>query len=188
MAEFKNKIFTHYYDSLACLMRDHDASSVWIKDRNVFIDEDGRRTVAYDEGRLRQEGNFLISTDEDRLHLCFSEEEEISVPEGVRSIAAGAFSSDLCPNARHIILPQSVDGISCGAINCETLQQLTINNKYIYISDGFIGYISDELAVHMKDNFTYIVKTGSDGPEIKKNMPTSDYANHVYAKENDLPF
>lgn len=188
MAEFKNMLFTHYYDSLACSMRDHDASSVWIKDRILFIDEDGRRTLAYDEGKLRQEGDFLISIDENRLHLCFSQDEEVWVPEGVRSIATGAFLSELCPNVRHIILPQTVDGISRGAICCATLEQMTINNKYVYISDESFGQISDELAVHMKDQFTYIVKTGCDGPEIMCHMPSSDYGNYVYAKENDLPF
>ena len=65
----------------------------------------GELTVRHDKQKIRQEGPFLISREDGRLHLCFSQEEGIKVPEGVRSIASGTFTKELCPNLKHLILP-----------------------------------------------------------------------------------
>ena len=106
-----SKVFQHYYDSLACAMRDIDVSSKWIQGEKVLFDpQTGELTVPHDKQKIRQEGPFLISREDGRLHLCFSQEEEIKVPEGVRSIASGAFTKELCPNLKHLILlPLEVD-------------------------------------------------------------------------------
>ena len=184
-----NKVFTHYYDSLACSMRDVDALREWIKGQDVVVDNDTcQRTILHDATKIRQEGDFLISRDEDRLHLCFSQEEVITVPDGVRSIAAGAFTHKYCPNVRHIILPESVDGISPYAFCCDRLNQISVNNKYVYISDAAFEIGHEGLAIHMMEEFTYIVTNDSAGLQVVKQMPYSEYSSYVYAKENDLPF
>ena len=184
-----NKIFTHYYDSLACSMRDVDASTKWIHERKIFFDsQTGDLTIAHDKEKIRQEGPFLISKEDGRLHLCFSQEEVITVPDGVKSIASGAFTKELCPNLRHLILPESVDGVSHMAIGSDTLEQVSVWNKYIYISDAAFNQVRNEFAIHMIDNVTYIVEIGTEGPQVKQYMQSSEYANYVYAKINDLPF
>ena len=184
-----SKVFQHYYDSLACAMRDIDVSSKWIQGEKVLFDpQTGELTVPHDKQNIRQEGPFLISREDVRLHLCFSQEEEIKVPEGVRSIASGAFTKELCPNLKHLILPEAVDGISHLAISSDTLEQVSVRNKYIYISDAAFDKVSNEFAIHILENFTYIVEIGSNGPQIKQYMSYPEYGNYVYAKIHDLPF
>ena len=95
----------------------------------------GERTVEYDSKELRREGDFLISIKENRLHLCLSMDEVITVPDGVRSIATGAFSNTSTPNLRHLILPLSVDGIAMEAIVCSGFEELTYYNDRIFVCD-----------------------------------------------------
>ena len=95
----------------------------------------GERTVEYDSKELRRDGDFLISIKENRLHLCLSMAEVITVPEGVRSIATGAFSNTSTPNLRHLILPHSVDGIALEAIVCYGFEELTYYNDRIFVCD-----------------------------------------------------
>lgn len=96
----------------------------------------GERSVEYDPKLLRREGDCLISISENRLHLCISMEEVIRVPDGVRSIASGAFNKDSTPNLRHLIVPMSVDGIAREAlIDCDGFDEFTYYNDRIYICD-----------------------------------------------------
>lgn len=96
----------------------------------------GKRSVDYNPKELRQEGDCLISLSENRLHLCISTEEVIRVPDGVRSIAAMAFTKESTPNLRHLILPMSVDGIGREAIiDCDGFEELTYYNDRIYVCD-----------------------------------------------------
>ena len=108
----------------------------------------GEKTIVFDTNKFRREGDFIISNDEDRLHLCLSDDELIRIPEGVKAIAPGAFYVDLCPNVKHIILSYTLVGIAQNAISGCPVEELTINNKYIYISDRAFDWCSSLRTIH----------------------------------------
>jgi hypothetical protein len=129
-------MWTHYYD----------LPDRWIEDERMWKCMDcgriktdpvtGERSVEYDPKLLRREGDCFISISENRLHLCISMEEVIRVPDGVRSIASGAFNKDSTPNLRHLIVPMSVDGIAREAlIDCDGFEEFTYYNDRIYVCD-----------------------------------------------------
>jgi len=124
----------HYYD-WGLQNSDEEIFEALTQTVEVIDETTGRKKVEFDAKQFRQEGDFIISNDENRLHMCLSTDEVIHVPEGVKSIAFSAFFEEFCPNARHIILSNTVDGISPRAIVGYTVEELTINNKYIYISE-----------------------------------------------------
>ena len=122
--------FPHYYE-----FQQGDWETFEELAKTVSVDaKTGRKTVEFNPEKFRREGDFVISNDEDRLHLCFSDDEVICVPEGVKAIATSAFYADLCLNVKHIILSSTVAGIAQHAIEGCPVEELTINNKYIYIS------------------------------------------------------
>ena len=123
--------FPHYYE-----FQQGDWETFEELAKTVSVDaKTGRKTVEFNPEKFRREGDFVISNDEDRLHLCFSDDEVICVPEGVKAIATSAFYADLCPNVKHVNLSSTVAGIAQNAIEGCSVEELTINNKYIYISD-----------------------------------------------------
>ena len=128
--------------------------------RTVSVDaETGMKMVVFDPERFRRDGEFVISKDEERLHLCFSDDEEVRVPEGVRAIAPSAFHMDICPNVKHIILSDTVVGIAQHAICGHSVEELTINNKYIYISDWAFDHCpSLRLIHHIPEQVTIYVR------------------------------
>lgn len=128
--------------------------------RTVSVDaETGMKMVVFDPERFRRDGEFVISKDEERLHLCFSDDEEVRVPEGVRAIAPSAFHMDICPNVKHIILSDTVVGIAQHAICGHSVEELTINNKYIYISDWAFDHCpSLRLIHHIPEQVTVYVR------------------------------
>jgi hypothetical protein len=149
-------MWTHYYD----------LPDRWIEDDRMWKCMDcgriktdpvtGERSVDYDPKELRREGDFLISISENRLHLCISTEEVIRVPDGVRSIATGAFTKDSTPNLRHLILPMSVDGVGREAIiDCEEFEELTYYNDRIYVCDDAFNARRLKLMHYPPENQTW---------------------------------
>ena len=70
--------FPHYYE-----FQQGDWETFEELAKTVSVDaKTGRRTVEFNPEKFRREGDFVISNDEDRLHLCFSDDEVICVPEG----------------------------------------------------------------------------------------------------------
>lgn len=62
--------------------------------------------------------------------MFFEAAEEIRVPEGIREIAATAFSPFKGKNLRRIIIPHSMQKIYSGAFNgCENLEVFLKNSK-----------------------------------------------------------
>lgn len=149
----------HYYDWPNLQRADHEILNTLYKTVKVIDEATGKMAVDFDPQQFRQEGDFIISNDENRLHLCLSTDEVIRVPEGVKSIAYCAFYEDFCPNARHIVLSSTVDGISPYAIVGSTVEELTVNNKYIYISeDAFIRCKSLRMIHHIPGGATVHTK------------------------------
>ena len=149
--------FPHYYE-----FQQGDWETFEELAKTVSVDaETGMKIVVFDPERFRREGDFVISNDEDRLHLCFSDDEVICVPEGVKAIATSAFYADLCPNVKHIILSSTVAGIAQNAIEGYSVEELTINNKYIYISDWafdhcpslrLIHHVPEQVTIHVRED------------------------------------
>ena len=70
--------FPHYYE-----FQQGDWETFEELAKTVSVDAKiGRKTVEFNPEKFRREGDFVISNDEDRLHLCFSDDEVICVPEG----------------------------------------------------------------------------------------------------------
>ena len=129
-------MWTHYYEMPDRFVEDERIWRDCMNGNQIMTDpQTGERTVEYDSKELRREGDFLISIKENRLHLCLSMDEVITVPDGVRSIATGAFSNTSTPNLRHLILPHSVDGIALEAIVCDGFEELTYYNDRIFVCD-----------------------------------------------------
>lgn len=149
--------FPHYYE-----FQQGDWETFEELAKTVSVDaKTGRKTVEFNPEKFRREGDFVISNDEDRLHLCFSDDEVICVPEGVKAIATSAFYEDLCPNVKHIILSSTVAGIAQNAIEGCSMEELTINNKYIYISDWafdhcpslrLIHHVPEQVTIHVRED------------------------------------
>ena len=149
--------FPHYYE-----FQQGDWETFEELAKTVSVDAaTGMKLVVFDPERFRREGDFVISNDEDRLHLCFSDDEVICVPEGVKAIATSAFYADLCPNVKHIILSSTVAGIAQNAIEGCPVEELTINNKYIYISDWafdhcpslrLIHHVPEQVTIHVRED------------------------------------
>lgn len=76
--------------------------------------------------------NILYSYDDEILYVCPAKANipngYYNIPEGVRSIYYGAFSS--CLNLKSITLPESLDTIDhCAFFNCMNLQDITLPNS-----------------------------------------------------------
>ena len=156
----------------------------------VSVDvETGKKTIVFDSRMFRQEGDFIISNDEDRLHLCLSDDEVIRVPEGVKAIAPGAFYMDLCPNVKHVILSSTVVGIAQNIISGCPVEELTINNKYIYISDRAFDWCTTlRIIHHVPERVTIRVHKdmGRWSRPVKfEFMPSCEFDDEG---NNDLPF
>ncbi|MBR5198630.1 MAG: hypothetical protein IKW20_02225 [Bacteroidales bacterium] len=129
--------WTQYYDLPDRYVEDERVWRDCMSQAEIKTDPvTGKRSVDYDPTELRSEGECLISIKENRLHLCFSLEQVITVPDGVRSIASGAFTNDSTPNLRHLILPMSVDGVGFGAIDCRYFDELTYYNNRIHVCNN----------------------------------------------------
>ena len=153
----------------------------------------GRKTVKFNSEKFRREGDFIISNDEDRLHLCFSDDEVVRVPEGVRAIASSAFYESLCPNVKHIILSSTVVGIAQSAIEGHTVEELTINNKYIYISNWAFDHCPSLRAIHHVPAGVTINVQCEDGRYVRpvkfETMESSELEEEDSDYDhNDLPF
>ena len=71
--------FSHFYEG-----QQNDWMTFEELAKTVSIDaETGRKTVKFNPEKFRREGDFVISNDEDVLHLCFSDDKVVRVPEGV---------------------------------------------------------------------------------------------------------
>ena len=72
------------------------------------------------------ENGFLYNTDEYRLIKCFSDAEQVSVPDGICSIGAHAFWQN--ETMLSVILPASVENIgSCAFDGCVSLESITFS-------------------------------------------------------------
>ena len=75
-------MWTHYYDLPDRFIEDDRVWRECMSGGQVKTDpQTGERSVDYDPQELRREGDCLISIKENRLHLCFSMEKVITVPE-----------------------------------------------------------------------------------------------------------
>ena len=149
-------MWTHYYDLPDRFIEDDRVWRECMSGGQVKIDpQTGERSVDYDPLELRREGDCLISIKEKRLHLCFSMEKVITVPDGVRSIASGAFTDASTPNLQHLILPASVDGVAMSAIDCSGFDELTYNNDRIHVCDGAFNVRSLKLMHYPPENQTW---------------------------------
>ena len=145
----------HYYDWADLLDKDEKIATSLFRSAVVVDEETGKKKVDFDTELFRQEGDFIISNEENRLQFCLSVDEVVRVPEGVKSIGAFAFHEDFMPNAKHIILSSTVDGISPYAITSHTVEELTVNNLYIFISeDAFVKCPSLRLIHHVPGGVT----------------------------------
>lgn len=180
--------FSHFYEG-----QQNDWMTFEELAKTVSVDaETGRKTVKFNPEKFRREGDFVISNDEDVLHLCFSDDKVVRVPEGVKAIGRSAFFEDLCPNVKHIILSSTVVGIAQSAIEGYTVEELTIKNKYIYISDWafdhcpslrFIHHIPAQLTIHVNEvDGRYARPVRYEAMELSKQEDDGDY------DPNDLPF
>ena len=180
--------FPHYYE-----FHQDDWETFEELAKTVSVDaKTGRKTVEFNPEKFRQEGDFIISNDEGRLHLCFSDDEVVRVPEGVKAIAPSAFHKDLCPNVRHIILSDTVVGIAQYAICGCSVEELTINNRYIYISDmafdwcsslRVIHHISERVTIHVKEDEGRCAR-----PVRFETMESSGIEDDSDFDPDDLPF
>lgn len=149
----------HYYDCQLLQKHDEEILETLGKTAKVVDETTGRKQAVFDTKMFRQEGDFIISNGENRLHLCLSTDEVVQVPEGVKSIALGAFNEEFCPNAKHIILSSTVDGVSPHAIISHKVEELTVNNKYIFISeDAILSCSSLRMIHHIPGGATIYVK------------------------------
>ena len=182
--------FTHFYE-----FHQGDWQTFEQLAKTVSVDvHTGKKTVDFNPKKFRRDGDFIISIDEDRLHLCFSEEEVIRIPEGVRAIATSAFHELLCPNAKHIILSSTVAGIAQCAIEGHIVEELTINNKYIYISDWafehcptlrMIHHIPAQVTIRVQEEMGRCARpVGYDAMELSELGDDDD----IDYDPSDLPF
>lgn len=150
-------MWTHYYDLPDRWIEDDRVWKEGLHGGEVKTDPlTGERNVDYDPKLLRREGDCLISISENRLHLCISTEEVIRVPDGVRSIASGAFNNDSTPNLRHLIVPMSVDGIAREAITgCDGFEEFTYYNDRIYVCDDAFNVRRLKLMHYPPENQTW---------------------------------
>ena len=115
----------------------------------ISIDEStGIRIIDRDKDVFRQEDGCVIARDGDRLHICLTMDEDVKVPDGVKSIAMSAIHQELCPNIRHVIFPQSVEAISGYAIIRGAVEDITIHNAGAYISDDAVSWCPSLRASH----------------------------------------
>ena len=183
----------HYYD-WESLLKDDEIILETLGKRTKVVDETtGKKQVDFDTIQFRQVGDFIISNDENRLHCCLSLDEVVHVPEGVKSIALGAFNEDFCPYAKHIVLSSTVDGISPHAIIGYKVEELTINNKYIFISeDAFISCPSLRMIHHIPGGATVCIKPDrrievcQEEYQSTKQSDSEEYYDSFDA--DDLPF
>ena len=184
-------MWTHYYD----------LPDRWIEDERIWKCMDcgriktdpvtGKRSVDYDPRLLRREGDCLISISENRLHLCISMEEVIRVPDGVRSIASGAFNKDSTPNLRHLIVPMSVDGIAREAlIDCDGFEEFTYYNDRIYVCDDAFNPRSIKRMHYPPGNMTWNLEEVWKRREavLMTPEPPSEVVEEDSFDDVDLPF
>lgn len=166
-----NRFFRHYYEHL-CIYDYRMLEELEKEELNTDL--------------FRREGDFIISKMDDRLRKCVSDEEVIRVPDGVRSIGYDVFNERNCPNVKHVIFPESVEGICPYAAMSPTLEEITLNNRYIYISDEafehcrwlrFIHHVPERCTIHVG----YVAREGLSTIRIVPiNVPEYE--------EEDLPF
>ena len=100
----------------------------------IHTDADGNRCIEFDESVFRRVDDCIISIGEDRLSLCISEQENVILPDGIRSLAPCSVDSRWCPNVKHLVIPASVQSISNQSLVSGTLQTVTILNPDIAVS------------------------------------------------------
>ena len=185
-------MWTHYYDLPERWMEDDRIWRDGLNGGKVKTDPvTGERSVEYDPKLLRREGDCFISISENRLHLCISMEEVIRVPDGVRSIASGAFNKDSTPNLRHLIVPMSVDGIAREAlIDCDGFEEFTYYNDRIYVCDDAFNPRSIKRMHYPPGNMTWNLEEVWKRREavLMTPEPPSEVVEDDSFDDVDLPF
>ena len=174
------RFFKHYYEHVCS----YDYEMLEMLERS-------KSDLDFNADLFRQEGNFIISKLDDRLRMCLSLEEVIRIPSGVRSIGYDVFNGRNCPNVKHIIFPESVEGICPYAVMSDSVEEITLNNKYIYISDeAFEHCCSLRLIHHIPERCTiHVLPHGNQGPHTVKIVPIHLPERKIdYHEDNDLPF
>lgn len=88
--------------------------------------------VSEDNSHFVVENGFLYDTDEYRLIKCFSESEQISIPDGIRSIGSRAFWQN--ETMLRVELPASVETIDSYAFNeCISMESITFSTNLTVI-------------------------------------------------------
>ena len=183
------RFFKHYYEHICSY--DYEMLEMLEKGKSVLDENTGKYIVVLNTDLFRQEGDFIISKLDDRLRMCLSLEETIQIPSGVRSIGYDVFNERNCPNVKHIIFPESVEGICPYAVMSDTVEEITLNNKYIYISDeAFEHSYSLRLIHHMPERCIIHVRPhGNQGPQTVKIVPMDlPKSKEDNPEDNDLPF
>ena len=168
------RFFKHYYERM-CIY-DYELLEMLYKSNGEVNPE-----------LFRQEGDFIITKTDDRVRKCVSMDEVIRIPDGVRSVGYDVFNERDCPNVKHIIFPESVEGICPYAVMGNTVEEITLNNKYIYISDDAFAYCySLRLIHHIPERCTiHVLPRGGYGPQTVKIVPINLPAP---PPAEDLPF
>lgn len=185
-------MWTQYYDLPDRFIEDERIWRECMSYGQVKTDpQTGERSVDYDPQELRREGDCLISIKENRLHLCFSMEKVITVPDGVRSIASRAFTDESTPNLQHLILPASVDGVGVEAIDCVGFDELTYNNDRIHICNGAFNEHRLKLMHYPPENKTWDLREMWRRHHAAMQRQTPDPLEEVSdddPEDMDLPF
>lgn len=174
---------TPLYDSCYQQEDDNDILLQLLRAKISIDESTGIRTLDCDKDVCRQEGSCVIASDGDRLHMCLTMGEEVEVPDGVKSIALSAIHQELCPNARHVVFPKSVESISGYAIVSETVEDITIHNAGAYISDDAFSWCPSLRAIHYpSQNKTIYLEREPERHVCHVEDVTEEWA------DEDLPF
>ena len=126
-------------------------------------------TVDPNNTKFVTENNILYTTDTKSLILCYSDEKNINIQDGILEICTGAFCS--APNVETLTLPDSVTTIGNSAFTlCYSLKQINIGKNVSNISPTFMLYGCSANIIISKENPNYMVNNGFLYTKDKKTL------------------
>lgn len=110
-------------------------NNVYSSENGVLFTKDKKELLAYPTGKT---------------------DPEYRIPDGVEKI--GAYSFYDCQFIKKVFIPYSVDLIMDVAFfNCTSLNEVIINDDFIYIGDAALGYVANEKDFWLKKNDNLII-------------------------------